>query len=328
MSVNQIEQKPKKNISADWLVRGILTKFGDIFDRLTGRKWQPSSDLATSELIEKLKKLLDAEIRETGGKVKFVPHNIKLKMQWDKFSTEGEKSIKALENELLSATVDYINDNHYHTYAPLKLTVKTDYFTDGVKLTAGFDDSEDDGREINVNKTAKTQFDNTAIAAVPVITKTFIAKFSAQEKSVRLNFNGSQRLSVGRTRENSLTIEDASVSKTHASLFVNHEKQLTVADTGSTNGTFINDQRIGYGKAYPLSGADKVKFGTVEIVFQYVPNSVAAETPDDDSYRVGEFEFKTSRQIPVADISAVTEIKTKKTNADEFEMTQPISRDL
>ena len=49
----------KNKISIEWLMRGVLTKLGDTLDRLTGRRWTPSSSLATSELSEKLKKLLD-----------------------------------------------------------------------------------------------------------------------------------------------------------------------------------------------------------------------------------------------------------------------------
>ena len=84
----------KKGFSIDWLVKGSLTKIGDIFDRLTGRGWKPSSTLATSELIERLKSMMDAEVRENGDKRKYVPHNIKLKMQWDKFSTDSEATLK------------------------------------------------------------------------------------------------------------------------------------------------------------------------------------------------------------------------------------------
>ena len=81
----------KNKNSIEWLLRGVLTRLGDIFDRLTGRGWKPSSSLATSELIERLKKLLDSEVKYSDKKGKFVPHNIKLKMQWDKFSTDAEE---------------------------------------------------------------------------------------------------------------------------------------------------------------------------------------------------------------------------------------------
>src|SRR4028119_1765285 len=105
------DQTPtKKSFSPDWLVRGVLSKLGETFDRLTGRNWKPSSSLATSELIERLKKLLDSEVKDTDGKGRFVPHNIKLKMQWDKFSTDAEDALKKLQNELLTAAIDHIND--------------------------------------------------------------------------------------------------------------------------------------------------------------------------------------------------------------------------
>ncbi len=105
----------KKSFSLDWLVGGVLTKLGDTFDRFTGRGWNPSSSLATSELVEKLKFLLDSEVRDSDGKGKYVPHIIKLKMQWNKFSTEAEPQLKKLENELHAAAIDHINDRLYHT---------------------------------------------------------------------------------------------------------------------------------------------------------------------------------------------------------------------
>ena len=130
---------PKKSFSADWLVGGILAKLGESFDRLTGRNWKPSSSLATSELVERLKKLLDSKVRDLGENGRFVPHHIKLKMQWDKFSTDAEKALEKLQTELHAAAIDHINDNRYHTYAPIKVEVKPDYFTEGVNLHASFE---------------------------------------------------------------------------------------------------------------------------------------------------------------------------------------------
>src|SRR5437879_4046409 len=104
----------KKGFSADWLMRGALTKIGDTVDRLTGRRWIPSSSLATSELIERMKKLLDAEAKDVPGKGTVVPHNIKLKMQWDKFSTDADDALAKLEYELLIAAADHINDSLYY----------------------------------------------------------------------------------------------------------------------------------------------------------------------------------------------------------------------
>ncbi len=293
---DKIETPTKKSISPDWLVRGVLTKVGEIFDTLTGRSWKPASSLATSELVEKLKKLLDAEARETDGEGKFVPHNIKLKMQWDKFSTDAEAALKNLEHELLIAAVDHINDCRYHTFAPMKLEIMPDYFTEGVKLSAGFDNLAENESAAAVNVSVP-DLKNVVIAPVAEVESApakeiYIAEFIAEGKTKRIEmaFADGQRSSVGRTKENDLSIDDASVSKIHAAFVLGSERQLMVADTGSTNGTFINGQRIAYGKAIPLNDGDKLKFGTVEVALEHIVQAIAEtfevsdNAPEDESF--------------------------------------------
>ena len=106
-------------------------------------------------------------------------------------------------------------------------------------------------------------------------------------------------------------IDDPSVSKIHASLVVDADGQLSVADTGSTNGTFINDQRISYGKATRLVEGDRVKFGVVEVVFEHVPRPAVVETEesteeaaDDEAVAIDGFEFKRKVSPDVSEDSA------------------------
>jgi len=298
----------KKSVSADWLVRGVLSKIGETFDRLTGRNWQPSSSLATSELIEKLKTLLDSEAKDLNEKGRFVPHNIKLKMQWDKFSTDAENSLKKLEHELLTAAIDHINDRRYYTYAPMQLEIKPDYFTEGVKLLASFDKFSEDEREAAVNVSVP-DLKNVVIAPAEEIViepekEIYTAEFTVKDKTkkVELAFADRQRSSVGRTKENDLWIDDASVSKIHAALVLNSERQLMVADTGSTNGTFINGQRIAYGKAIPLKGSDRLKFGTVEVTLEHIVKKVEQPEIYAEDDAVIKEDFSTSK------VSEITKI--------------------
>jgi hypothetical protein len=274
--------KEKSGFTLDWLVRGVLTKTGDTLDRLTGRGWKPSSSLATSELIERLKALLDSEARDEGEGRIYVPHNIKLKMQWDKFSTDSEDSLKALETELLTAAVDHINDRRYYTHAPLQLEIKPDYFTSGVVLLVSFERSPHDEREVAVNVNSPGEvIAHSAAEEVPTQPQesVYVASFSldGEERRVRLRFSRGTRLSVGRTKENDLAISDASVSKIHASLALNSENNLIVSDTGSTNGTFIDGQRIAYGKTAVVENGQAVVFGTIKVNFE---RSSAAEQAD------------------------------------------------
>jgi hypothetical protein len=219
-----------------------------------------------------LKKLLDSEARDEKPGCKFVPNNIKLKMQWDKFSTDSEKGLKKLETELLAAAVDHINDRRYFTHAPLSVEVKPDYFTPGVRLLVSFDKFEDEEHEAAVHFSVPGDAAHAIEASIPPhkFERTFEASFSIRGSQHRriLNLTKGKRLSVGRTKENDLSLDDASVSKIHASLSVNDLGQLIVADTGSTNGTFVNDERIAYGKAIVVGDPGKVKFGVVEVDFK------------------------------------------------------------
>ncbi|MGB7068941.1 MAG: FHA domain-containing protein [Pyrinomonadaceae bacterium] len=285
----------KKNISPDWLVRGVLTKLGDTFDRLTGRGWKPSSSLATSELIETLKRLLDSEIRESDDKRKYVPHNIRLRMQWDKFSTDSDEGLNALENELLTAAVDHINDRRYYTFAPLSIEAKPDYFTTGVKLYVSFDILSDDERAAELN-VSLPEIDrptpSNVEAAIKAPTAGYTASFTEnrRRKAVRLQFAPRDRRSIGRSGENDISIDDASISKVHASMVMNGDGQLLIADTGSTNGTFINGERIAYGKAMLITTDDKLMFGTVEVMLEPV-SSEGDEPAVPNTVSIGEFEF-------------------------------------
>jgi pSer/pThr/pTyr-binding forkhead associated (FHA) protein len=292
MSENKKSPPPKKSITPDWLVGGVLAKIGESFDKLTGRNWKPSSSLATSELIERLKKLLDSKVRDLGDGGRFVPHNVKLKMQWDKFSTDAEAAMQKLQNELLAAMIDHINDNRYHTYAPIKVEVKPDYFTEGVNLHASFEKfgEEEESDEVLKVTMPNVNLQNIVISPDPEPEpepEKFVATFRAggKDKTIELEFKQNQRLNVGRTKENNLSIDDPSVSKIHASLVLNAENQLMVADTGSTNGTFINGQRIAYGKALMISDGTPVKFGTVDVFFRRVPKPVDFATRE--SYETG-----------------------------------------
>ncbi len=315
------EKVTKSTISADRLLRGVLTKIGDTFDQLTGRRWKPSSSLAASELIARLKTLLDTEARNIPGKGLVVPHNIQLKMQWDKFSTDSENSITTLENELLTAAVDHINDKLYYTYAPLTLEIKLDYFTEGVKLLVGFERFDSEQREVEMNVTVPSLDLAGVIREQPERTtdESYVVRYVingiSKETTISARVNG--RISVGRTTQNSLMVDDPSVSKIHAALVVGPDGSLSVADTGSTNGTFVNGERISYGKAVKLDPNDTIKFGTVEVSFERLPTpDLPAELGSDDDIspekvEIGGFEF-SSRTSGDDDPEIATQLDTNE----------------
>jgi len=290
-----------KGFSIDWLVKGTLTKVGDIFDRLTGRGWRPSSGLATSGLIDRMKRLMDTEAREDKHGRRYVPHNVQLKMQWDKFSTDSKESLQTLENELLIAAVDHINDRHYYTYSPISIDIKPDYFTSGVVLSVSFDrfDTDENEAAINVTVDGLTKAELVPDAERERKSLSVQVSFQAGGKSICkvLEFEEGKRISVGRTKENGLQIDDQSISKAHASFLLNKDGKLVVADTGSTNGTFVAGQRIAYGKAVEVTPGAALMFGLVNVSLEFAVPKTAMKTEvlpsETQSYKIGDFEFSS-----------------------------------
>ncbi len=74
---------------------------------------------------------------------------------------------------------------------------------------------------------------------------------------------GEETTTVGRVEDNTIQIEDASVSSHHAEIvFENGSYRLQ--DKGSTNGTFLNGAPA---TDATLKNGDKVRFGSIETVF-------------------------------------------------------------
>jgi len=276
----------KQALSADWFARGILTRLGDSFDRWTGRQWTPSSGLAQSELIERIKRLLDSEAKEISGKGMVVPHQITIKIQQENFSEVLGNNLETARHELLPAVVDHINDSLYYTFAPVTLEIKPDLFVEGTKLYASFGEFIEEGDvEQNVTVPALDVSEAISDASTNYVASAeliYVARYeiAGNAKERTLNFPAGQRRSIGRSGTNDLALDDSSVSNLHASLAVDKDGNLSVADTGSTNGTFVNNERIAYGKAVRLADGDRVKFGVVEVTFEPVPQPAA---PDEEN---------------------------------------------
>jgi len=270
------EQKPaakKKREEAlpERLLRRVLEGMGDVVDRRFGRTVAPKGGLTTSQLIDRMKKLIDERVRDEGRKGRIAPHHLKLKVEWGTHSDAPPEIIKDLEHEILAAAIDHINDHRYRTLATIKIETEVDIFTSGISVDPTFGEFEEELRQADEAKRAlkleaphRSPFEK--IAAVDLIARVTIRN-EAQEIRLAL-IPGGKRLSVGRVSDNELSLNDASVSKIHAALMMNPQGTLLVADTGSTNGTYINGRRISYGEARQIEDGDVVGFGDVEVRFR------------------------------------------------------------
>jgi len=264
----QIVKKRREEALPERLLRRVLEGMGSVVDRRLGRTVDPRSGLTTSKLIERMKRLIDERVREEGNKGRIAPHHMVLKVEWGTHSEAPPEILGDLKNEVLAAAIDHINDHRYRTLAPVTVDAEVDIFTTGISVDPNFGEFEDDLRRHDEEMRAAKLGVPIPGAAPPMPDIQVIARVTLPSgtREIPLIFKpGGRRLNVGRASDNDLTLNDTSVSKIHAALLMTAEGTLLVADTGSTNGTYLNGRRISYGESRLIEDGDVVGFGDVEV---------------------------------------------------------------
>ncbi len=270
------DQKPEKKREEalpERLLRRVLEGVGEAVDRGLGRKAGTSAEFTTSRLIERMKRLIDERVRDEGKKGRIAPHVLKLKVEWGTHSDAPPEILKELEHEIIAAAIDHVNDHRYRTMGTIRVETEVDIFTTGISVSPTFGEFEEElkQKDEEQRRAAEVGAANIPKAAPSVPDVQISAQITSPDgqRSYPLAFKpGGRRLSVGRGKDNELMLNDGSVSKVHAALLMNREGTLLVADTGSTNGTFINGRRIGYGESRQIEEGDVVGFGDIEVRFR------------------------------------------------------------
>ncbi len=264
----EVVKKKREEALPERLLRRVLEGMGTVVDRKLGRTVDPRSGLTTSKLIERMKRLIDERVRDEGNKGRIAPHHMVLKVEWGTHSEAPPEILGDLKNEVLAAAIDHINDHRYRTLAPVTVDAEVDIFTTGISVDPNFGEFEDDLRRQDEEMRAAKLGVPILGAAPPMPDIEVIARVTMPNgtREIPLIFKpGGRRLNVGRASDNDLTLNDTSVSKIHAALLMTGEGTLLVADTGSTNGTYLNGRRISYGESRLIEDGDVVGFGDVEV---------------------------------------------------------------
>ena len=264
----QVVKKRREEALPERLLRRVLEGMGSVVDRRLGRTVEPRSGLTTSQLIERMKRRIDERVRDEGKKGRIAPHHLVLKVEWGTHSEAPPEILDDLKNECLAAAIDHINDHRYRTLAPVDVEAEVDIFTTGISVDPTFGEFEEDLRRQDEEARAAKLGVPIPGAAPPMPDIQVIARITLPQgtREIPLIFKpGGKRLNVGRASDNELTLNDASVSKIHGALLMTAEGTLLVADTGSTNGTYLNGRRIAYGESRLIEDGDVVGFGDVEV---------------------------------------------------------------
>jgi pSer/pThr/pTyr-binding forkhead associated (FHA) protein len=98
---------------------------------------------------------------------------------------------------------------------------------------------------------------------------------------------------VGRGEEASVCIDDESISRSHCQLYLGPDECLVVRDHGSTNGTYVNGDRIT--QTHSLVPGDALQLGSVTLMVEYSSDPDPGLTP---KKRVSTTATQPMRTIP------------------------------
>jgi hypothetical protein len=76
-----------------------------------------------------------------------------------------------------------------------------------------------------------------------------------------------ESLTIGRSRDSDIFLEDLAVSRLHASIVNEGNGKLALKDEGSANGTKVNGQVVNKNQFYPLQEGDNIQIGQTVLVF-------------------------------------------------------------
>jgi len=138
-----------------------------------------------------------------------------------------------------------------------------------------------------------------------------IVKQGGQTRDIPLT---KENFSIGRTPENDLEVRDSLISRRHSSIILRGERYV-VYDLGSSNGTFVNRERI---EMKPLDNGDVIRIGDTEIQYVDEGRAAGAQRPTTAARPVADYEG--SQQI----IKSVDEVAQNYS----FDITDALSRGL
>lgn len=234
-------------------VRKFFERLGGALDFALRRPLNPQPRTDVTALIPPLERAIDDKLRHEGNKV-IAPNLIELRYDYETYQQLTNKRIEYLERELRLSVYEYIHNRRYTTRGDVQVKITYDMFTRKLTILATFADE--------APKPVAADSPAPEAEAVPAVRASLTLKNPRHE--LRANITSGARVSVGRTHDNSLVIEDSTVSSVHAAFTLAANGTLYITDLGSSNGTAVNGVTITMGDKTIVKAGDKLRFGDVE----------------------------------------------------------------
>src|SRR6185369_4680366 len=177
----------------------------------------------------------------------------KVLFTYEETSKLSPQYIEAVGKELTATAFEYINNRRYATRGPVEVVAERDLFVKSTTVRAVFDG------EVN----AQTSQDSATAQADGLKRTSFITP-DGRTFTVELRAEAAPAY-IGRAAGNAIRLDDENVSRLHCSLSFRTGQGVVIADVGSANGTYVNEQLLGRDEARLLKPGDTVAVGDCKL---------------------------------------------------------------
>ena len=247
---------PKDSVldKAESLARRILERLGSKVDKKIAPAEQPSlSSSKIGDLASRLEHLIDSSLKEDErGTSRVAPNRFKVLFTYEETSKLSPQYIEAVGKELTATVFEYINNRRYATRGPVEVIAERDLFVKSTTVRAIFDG------EVNAQTSQDRATSHDGVKKASFVTpdgRTFTVELRAEAAPAY----------IGRAAGNAIRIEDENVSRLHCSLSYRTGQGVVIADVGSANGTYVNEQLLGRDEARLLKPGDNIAVGDCKL---------------------------------------------------------------
>jgi hypothetical protein len=242
---------------AEKLARRILERLGAKVDSKLGPDDQQAlSASVIGNLASRIEQTIESELkRDEQGTRRIAPNHIDVLFTYEESAELTPQYFDALGKELTASAFEFINNRRYTTLGPVVVKAGQDLFAKATTVKATFDGDL---------KQKKSEY---PVISAPRVEDAKTVRFTTAEGRsylVELKPDGAPAY-IGRAVENAVRLDDASVSRLHCSVALWASGIVMIADLGSANGTFVNDQPLGRDEARPLNTGDTIRVGDLEL---------------------------------------------------------------
>ncbi|MGA9768631.1 MAG: FHA domain-containing protein [Blastocatellia bacterium] len=245
---------------AENLARRILERLGSKVDSKVVAGGQSTlSQREVGEITSRIERVIESSLRnDKDGMKRVAPNRFKVLFTYEETNRLNSQYLEALAKELKGEIFEYITNRRYETRGPVMVETGRDVFAKTTVIRANFE-GEQEAPIASAAKTSDSQ--NTEAAKTRAIS---LDNSDGRSFRMELKSDGAPSY-IGRTAGNAARIDDASISRMHCSIALRSNGDVVIADLGSSNGTYVNDQLLAASEARPLKQGDVIGVGDFKL---------------------------------------------------------------